>query len=140
MLTFTKEEWAKKQYTGQWGDNSYNQSRVETGESSAYYIGRRNLMVGGPNGCELLTEGLHFLIEGDYSNLPVLHKSNAIVGAAYQGPGNDHFILKRIYRVSEEYAHEHQLICLERVETSFADFALPGGDMRSDLRGGLNNA
>lgn len=65
MRHFTAEEWAKEQYTGRWGDNPYNRSRVEAGELSASYIGRRTLMVGGPKGCALLTEGVHFRVDDE---------------------------------------------------------------------------
>lgn len=127
MKIFTKEEWAKQQYTGQWGDNPYNRSRVEAGELHAYYIGRRTLMVNEGTGLCLITEGLHFLIDGDYSNLPILHKSNAMEGAAYQSAGG-YMIVHRVYRLTEQQAREWGVVYLDRVETSMGDFALPGSD------------
>ena len=128
MKIYTKEEWAKQQYTGQWEDCPFNRSRVEAGELPAYYIGRRNIMVNEGKGLCLLTEGVHFLIEGDYSTLPVLHKGNAMVGAAYQFAGGVTFV-QRVYRVSEEQARAEGLMYLDRVTTSNGDFALPGSDV-----------
>ena len=133
MKHYTKEEWAREQYTGQWSDSPFNRDMVERGELPAYYLGRRNVMVGGPRGCTLLTEGVHFLVDGDYSHLPLLDKSVALEGAWYQFAGGVAH-LRRVYRLDEEYAREHQLVYVERVETSIGDFALPGGDIRSDLR------
>lgn len=74
MRFYTSEQWRKAQYTGRWGDNPFNRSRVEAGELSADYIGRRTIMVGGVHGCTLLTEGMHFLV-GDEE------------GRKYFGPG-----------------------------------------------------
>ena len=128
MKIYTKEEWAKKQYKGQWEDTPFNRDRVEAGELPAYYIGRRNLMVNEGYGPSLITEGVHFLIEGDYSNLPILHKSNAMVGAAYQFSGGVTFV-QEIYRVSEEQARAEDVMYLDRVKTSAGDFALPGSDL-----------
>lgn len=65
MKTYAAEEWAKAQHTGRWGDNPYNRSRVEAGELPASYIGRRTIMVGGPGGCTLLTEGYHFRVDDE---------------------------------------------------------------------------
>ena len=128
MKIYTKEEWAKQQYTGQWEDCPFHRSRVEAGELHPYYIGRRNIMVNEGKGTTLLTEGIHFLIDGDYSTLPVLHKSNAKEGAAYQGAGGVIFVQK-IYRISEEQARRDDLMYLDRVTTSIGDFALPGSDI-----------
>lgn len=133
MKIYTKEEWARAQYTGQWGDNPFNRDRVACGELPAYYIGRRYIMVGGDHGPTLLTEGVHFLVDGDYSYLPLLDKSVALEGAWYQSAGGA-IQLRRVYRLNEEYAKENQLIYVERAETSMGDFALPGSDVRSDLR------
>lgn len=132
MRHYTAEEWAREQYKGQWGDSPFNRDRVECGELPAYYIGRRNVMVGGDHGPELLTEGVHFLVEGDYGHLPTLCKENALEGAWYQFAGGP-IQVRKVYRISEEYAKENQLCYVERVETSMGDFALPGSDIRSDL-------
>lgn len=78
-------------------------------------------------GTTLFIEGVHFIVDGDYSHLPILCKENAEEGAAYQFGGNVLYV-KRIYRISEEYANENSLLYLDRVETSEGDFALPGSD------------
>ena len=68
-------------------------------------------------------------IPADASRLPVLHKSNAIPGCYYSFGSDGWQQLHRVYRISEEYAEENGLLCLDRCETSVADFALPGGDI-----------
>ena len=88
--------------------------------------GRRVAFLPG-HGTTLFTEGIHFIVDGDYSNLPILCKENAEEGVAYQF-GGDVLYVKRIYRISREYARENHLTYLERVETSIGDFALPDGD------------
>ena len=124
MQIFKKEEWAKMQYTGRWEDCPFHRDQVRDGDIPAYYIGRRNLMVAG---CKLITEGVHFLIAGDYDNLPVLHKDNALEGAAYQFAGGIMFV-NRIYRLTVEQARDLGAVYLDRVETTAGDFALPGSD------------
>ena len=88
--------------------------------------GRRVAFLPG-HGTTLFTEGIHFIVDGDYSNLPILCKENAEEGVAYQF-GGDVLYVKRIYRISREYARENHLTYLDRVETSIGDFALPDGD------------
>lgn len=88
--------------------------------------GRRVAFLPG-HGTTLYTEGIHFIVDGDYSHLPILCKENAEEGAAYQF-GGDVLYVKRIYRISEEYASENSLLYLDRAETSVGDFALPGSD------------
>ena len=88
--------------------------------------GRRVAFLPG-HGTTLFVEGVHFIVDGDYSHLPILCKENAEEGAAYQF-GGDALYVKRIYRISQEYARENHLAYLERVETSIGDFALPDGD------------
>ena len=66
-------------------------------------------------------------IPKDPSQLPDLHKSNAVPGC-YYGFAGGWQQLRRVYRISEDYARENGLTCLERCETSAADFALPGSD------------
>lgn len=61
-------------------------------------------------------------------SLPVLTKSNAVPGCYYDFAGSPNQLL-RIYRISEEYAAENQLMFLDRVETSAADYALQDGDL-----------
>lgn len=65
MTTYSAAEWAKMQYTGRWGDNPWNRSRVEDGEIPAEYIGRRNVVVGTIHGSTLLTEGVHFTVDDE---------------------------------------------------------------------------
>lgn len=137
MKYYTKEEWAREQYKGRWEASPFNLGQVEAGEIPAYYIGRRNVMVGGEHGCELLTEGVHFLIEGDYSNLPVMDKDNVMKGACYQFSGGYIEVLD-VYRLDEETAKEHDLLYLDRVAfiqhaewgTALGGCALPGSDVR----------
>ena len=88
--------------------------------------GRRVAFLPG-HGTTLYTEGIHFIIDDDFSHLPALCKENAEEGAAYQFGGGVLYV-KRIYRISPEYARENHLAYLERVETSIGDFALPDGD------------
>lgn len=65
----------------------------------------------------------------DPDRVPVLHKSNAIVGGFY-ACGNSGMYLQRVYRITEEYAEHYQLMYLDRCEVStFGDFALPGSDV-----------
>lgn len=128
MKIITREEWDRCQYTGRWADSPYYRDMVANGELPAYYIGRRDMMVNEGRGPVLITEGVHFLIEGDYSNLPILTKQNALVGAAYQF-GDGYHILKRIYRLTEEQAREQGVMYLDRAETTVADFALHDGDI-----------
>ncbi|MBQ3215564.1 MAG: hypothetical protein IJB11_05535 [Oscillospiraceae bacterium] len=61
-------------------------------------------------------------------SLPVLDKTTAIPGCYYAWC-NSYQITRRVYRISEDYAEENDLMFLDRVETSVADFALPGSDI-----------
>ena len=136
MRIYSKDEWAREQYKGRWSDSPFNRDRVEMGELHSYYIGRRNVMVGGLHGCTLLTEGLHFLVEDDYDELPILSKANAKVGACYRCPGG-YFELTRVYRMTEEEAQEKDLYYLDRAEyiqhakwgTITGGCALPGSEV-----------
>jgi hypothetical protein len=67
-------------------------------------------------------------IPADLEKLPVLQKSNAIPGCFYASAGGWQQ-LYRVYRISEEYATENDLMYLDRAETSFGDFALVGSDV-----------
>jgi len=135
MRHYTKEEWEREQYKGLWEASPFTLDRVAAGELPAYYVGRRNVMVGGEKGCTLLTEGVHFLVDGEYDQLPVLHKSNAMVGACYQFAGG-YIEVTKVYRLTEEEAQEWQLFYLDRVSyiqhaewgTVPGGCALPGGD------------
>lgn len=115
MRIYSREEWARQQYKGRWEPSPFIMDRVEAGEVPAGYIGRRNVMVGGECGATLLTEGIHFLVEDEYDQLPWLNKQNAIVGACYRFPGG-YIELTRLYRLSEEEALEKDLYHLDRVE------------------------
>lgn len=95
--------------------------------------GRRTAFLPG-EGTVLFIEGIHFLVDGDYSHLPILHKSNAVIGAAYQSAGG-YQILHEVYRITEEYAADNELMYLDRCKTSVADFALPGSDIFRRNRG-----
>lgn len=85
--------------------------------------GRRVAFLPG-HGTALYTEGIHFLVDGDYTHLPVLAKENAEEGAAYLFGSNGYQIVQRIYRISEEYARENNLMYLDRAQTTIGDFAL----------------
>lgn len=62
----------------------------------------------------------------DPDKIPVLHKSNAVVGAYYAGCG----YLLNVYRITEEYAERYNLMYLDRCEvSSYGDIALPGSDV-----------
>lgn len=130
IIIVSKAEFDKidRDYKGIWQD--YHGDHPE-------WKGRRVVMSGcitkDPNELgKLLIEGVHFLVEGDYEHLPLLHKSNAKVGEYYQFAGGCTQVLK-IYRLSEEEARANECIYLDRVKTDFDDFALPGSDLRSDM-------
>lgn len=68
MKHFTKKEWEEKKrsipgYIGKWEATPFNLERIATGELSADYIGRRNMLDYEPGvGTVLLTEGYHFTV------------------------------------------------------------------------------
>ncbi len=65
----------------------------------------------------------------DPEKLPILHKSNAVVGAAYACCNSLMFLL-RVYRITEDYADRYQLMYLDRCEVStWGDIAMPGSDV-----------
>lgn len=92
-----------------------------------WHKGRRTAFLPG-EGTVLSLEGVHFLVDGDYDHLPILCKGNAVEGCAYQSAGG-YQIVKRVYRLTEEQAEELGCMYLDRVETTFGDFALPGSDI-----------
>lgn len=102
--------------------------------------GRRTAFLPG-EGTTLFIEGVHFLVEDDYSHLPILCKLNARVGDCYRFAGG-YVQVTKISRLSEEYALEHDLYYLDRVEfiqhakwgTRPGGCALAGSDLREDLR------
>lgn len=67
-------------------------------------------------------------IPKNLTQLPDLHKSNAIPGCFY-GWCDSWQQLHRVYRISEEYAQKNDLMYLDSCETSAGDFALPGSDV-----------
>lgn len=85
--------------------------------------GRRVAFLPG-HGTVLYTEGIHFLVDGDYTHLPILTKENAEEGAVYLFGNNDYQIVQRIYCISKESACENNLTYLDRVQTTIGDFAL----------------
>ena len=120
MKTITKAEWNRigKDYKGTF---------IDFQGTSPYHKGRRCAFLPG-EGTVLFLEGVHFLVDGDYSHLPILHKDNAVVGCAYQSAGGVQFV-RRIYRLTEEQAEEWDCMYLDRVETTTGDIALPGSDI-----------
>lgn len=139
MKVYSKEEFNRigKDYRGQWRDTPWVMDRVAAGEVPAAYIGRRTVMEAGEYGCELLTEGVHFLVEDDYEKLPILQKANAMAGCCYRFVGG-YIEVTRVYRVTEEFAQEYDLYHLDRVEyiqhakwgQTQGGCALPGSDIR----------
>jgi len=139
MKIYKKAEWEREQYKGRWEPSPFLLDRVEAGEVPAGYIGRRNVMVGGEHGATLLTEGVHFLVEGEYDQLPHLEKANAMEGACYSFAGG-YIQVTKLWRLSEEEAKREDLYYLDRV--SFMQYAkwgtIPGGCalVGSDVREG----
>lgn len=91
--------------------------------------GRRVAILHG-HGTTLSVEGIHFVVDGDQTHLPVICKENAEVGAMYQGAGGP-CTVTRVYQLTETEAAERDLIYLDRAEARMADgrtveFALPG--------------
>ncbi len=95
--------------------------------------GRRCSFLPG-HGATLFVEGVHFIVLDDNSYLPVLQKDNAEEGLCYKGAGNGVMFVQRLYRLTEEQAKADRLVYLDRVVTSAGEFALPGSDIRSDIR------
>ena len=120
MKTITKAEWNKI-------GNDYKGIFSDFQGTAPHHKGRRCAFLPG-EGTVLSLEGVHFLVDGDYSHLPILHKSNAVVGCAYQSAGGVQFV-QRIYRLTEEQAEQMDLMYLDRVTTSCGDFAIPGSDI-----------
>lgn len=97
--------------------------------------GRRTAFLPG-EGTVLFTEGVHFLVDGDYSHLPALHKSNARVGDCYRFAGS-YIKVTKVYRISEQYARDHNLYQLDRADfihqvgnrTVTSGCGLPGSDI-----------
>lgn len=71
MKHYTDKEWVRMEqqhpdYVGRWEPTPFILDRVAAGEVPAEYIGRRNMLDYEPGiGTVLLTEGVHFIIEGE---------------------------------------------------------------------------
>ena len=65
----------------------------------------------------LLTEGVHFLVDGDYSHLPTLCKETAHIGNAYRFC-NGYMILNSIETLSDEFMKEHELYYREQFHST----------------------
>ena len=120
MRIITKETWDRI-------GGDYKGTFCDFQGTAPQHKGRRCSFLPG-EGTVLFLEGVHFLVDGDYSHLPILSKSNAVVGCAYQSAGGVQFV-QNIYRLSEEEAEENGLMYLDRVTTTLGDFALPGSDV-----------
>ena len=120
MKTITKEQYSRI-------GSDYKGVFIDFHGTQPWHKGRRVAMLPG-EGTVLSLEGVHFLVEGDYSHLPILRKANAREGCAYQSAGG-YQIVKRVYRLTEEQAEEWGCMYLDRVETTLGDFALPGSDI-----------
>lgn len=120
MRIITKEQFARigADYKGVFHD--YHGTHPE-------HKGRRTAFLPG-DGTVLSIEGIHFIVDGDYSHLPILSKHNAVVGCAYQSAGG-YQIVQEIYRLTEQQAEEWGCMYLDRVKTTTGDFALPGSDI-----------
>ena len=62
-----KREWAAipEGYKGRWEPSPWNLDSIARGELPAEYLGRRNVIVAGRYGTTLLTEGFHFVVDGE---------------------------------------------------------------------------
>ena len=120
MKTITKEQYSRigSDYKGIFSDYRGTQP---------WHKGRRTAFLPG-DGAVLSLEGVHFLIDGDYSHLPIISKANVREGCAYQSAGG-YQIVKRVYRLTEAQAEAWGCMYLDRVETNLGDFALPGFDI-----------
>lgn len=67
MRHFSAAEWAAipEAYKGRWEPSPWNLDSIARGELPAKYLGRRNVIVAGERGTTLLTEGFHFVIDGE---------------------------------------------------------------------------
>jgi len=118
MLTISKEKYDSipKDYKG-----IYQDYRNE----APHLKGRRTWLTKDESGTVLLLEGVHFLVDGDYSHLPTLTRETAATGLAYAWC-NRFQIVQEVYTISEEYAKENHLAYIDRARTTAGDFALAG--------------
>ena len=67
MRHFSAAEWAAipEAYKGRWEPSPWNLDSIARGELPAEYLGRRNVIVAGRYGTTLLTEGFHFVVDGE---------------------------------------------------------------------------
>lgn len=118
MLTISKEKYDSipKDYKGIYQDYRNEAPQLK---------GRRTWLTKDESGTVLLLEGVHFLVEGDYSHLPILTRETAATGLAYAWCSRFQ-IVQEVYTISEEYAKENQLCYIDRARTTAGDFALSG--------------
>lgn len=107
MKTISKKVFDRipQDYKGIWG--AYNGEKPE-------WKGRRTAFLPG-EGTNLSVEGVHFLVEDEYSHLPWLEKENACAGCCYRFPGG-YIEVERVYRLSEDEAMQKGLYCLDRAD------------------------
>lgn len=137
MRIYTKDQWAEMNFKGVWSDSPAFKAMTGIEKIPAGLIGRRYILVSGPDGGEYQTEGIHFLVEDDYTHLPILKKSNVMVGACYRFTGG-YIQVTEIIRYTEEEARELDLYYLDHVRyvytakwgTTSGGCAIPGGDTR----------
>lgn len=67
MRHFSAAEWAAipEAYKGRWEPSPWNLDSIARGKLPAEYLGRRNVIVAGRYGTTLLTEGFHFVVDGE---------------------------------------------------------------------------
>lgn len=70
MRHFSAAEWAAipEAYKGRWEPSPWNLDSIARGKLPAAYLGRRNVIVAGRYGTTLLTEGFHFVVDGEDKN------------------------------------------------------------------------
>ena len=119
MLTITQEKYnaIPKDYKGTFADYRNEAPQLK---------GRRTWLTKDERGPVLLLEGVHFLVEGDFSHLPALTKETAADGLAYSWCGTGFQIVEKVYTITEEYAKANHLAYIDRVKTTKGDFALSG--------------
>ena len=67
MRHFSAAEWAAipEAYKGRWEPSPWNLDSIARGKLPAAYLGRRNVIVAGRYGTTRLTEGFHFVVDGE---------------------------------------------------------------------------
>lgn len=104
--------------------------------------GRRAVVVrnGQDTGYETIVEGIDFLVEHDYSHLPILNKATAKEDEFFSFGGKDCVLVEKLVRLSEAEAEKQDLYHLDRVRYQrywpknpscpIGSCALPGSDIR----------